>query len=592
MNYELNQSQVDLLRQFGLLPSKTVDDQPKTEPKIEEQTEIIPDEDDVEEMSEEDEKVLREAQEAKEREIEYNMYLQDRYPPESPYHKFKHQFNRAGYLPCKIVHYNEAEPTEEEVLEEMMNNAVTPKGKTDQVEFCKVWHDMYRYEYAGLIYTPHGAITVEMFKHEITKMVFAMGIETVNVDVVVKHICDAYIHMYMGDPEMDVNLIPFRNGDLYLDKDKKGYTFYEGRHASVLYRFDYDFVNVPNTSVEPEFPNFKKWRDDLFDDDDRYTLKQILGYLMQPSNDAQEAFFIVGQAGTGKSVLTNYIIPALLGNASVMIQVTELFSDKFQTSAAQGKLCVFDDDIGEATFSKEETGNFKSFISGNKIKVERKYADPINIRNTAKLVCCGNHLINSDDKTEGFTRRIHPVYIKPRVIEKVDVRLGQKIQSEIQMIALWALEGLLELYSTQDLKPYWSDRTSFRMIDYIDMQKWEELFIEDNFVFGEGEFTYTETIKEALTEWMKENRDISYDFRKNWRAVKKWLTEEGCDKFHFEYKRGVKRGDKYNATGYLNMAVRKAVTEPTLYTDEHGRTILRISKKRMDEIRAERKNRK
>lgn len=524
-----------------------------------------------------------EAAEAQSRQYEYEMSLSgyDQYHPKV---RFKHSFMSAGYLPVTIIKHDYDEPSFDDVVQMMSDEAVTPKGKTNQLEFCRIWHDIYRYEYSGVVITPKGAISLDRFKHEIIMMLAAMGTETINTDAVTKHICDMYIQMYVTDDgEAREDLIPFKNGDLYINHDKRGYTFHENQFTPVLYRFDYDFVNAPNLDIEPEFPNFKKWKDDLFSEEDQYTLKQMLGYLMQPKNDAQEAFFVVGQACTGKSILTSYIIPALLGKASVMAQVTELFSDKFQTSATQGKLCVYDDDIGEANLTKEETGNFKSFVSGSMIKVERKYADPINIKNTAKLVCCGNHMIYSDDKTEGFTRRLHPIYILPRNIENKDSTLGYKVIKEIQMIALWALDGLLEMYGEEEFKPYWSERTMDRMLNYSESQKWEEKFIEETFEFKEGAFLFTEDIRDALENYMKDNRDLPYDFRKNWRAVKKWLTEEGCDKYRFVYKRGVKKGDKYNGTGYSHMAFREHGKTTDLYYDEKGRLMLHIVKRKPEE---------
>lgn len=565
----------DLRSLFGLVQSE-IESEPEVQETQNTSNEIDEKEDDSTTNFYDEEAAL-----ASSRQWEYEQKL-SRYDPNTPQQLFRHSFMHTGYLPVKVVKHEKEDNSFDDVLDMMKMDAIKQNGKTNQLAFCKIWHEVYKYEYSGLMLTPKGAITLDTFKHEIITMLSEMGSETVNLDAITKHICDMYIQMYVTDQEAELDLIPFRNGDLYIDNDKKGYTFHENQLSPVLYRFGYDFKNIPNVNVEPEFPNFKKWKDDLFDEDDQYTLKQMLGYLMQPSNDAQEAFFVIGQAGTGKSVLTEYIIPSLLGSAATAVQVTELFSDKFQTSASQGKLCVYDDDIGEATFSKEETGNFKSFVSGSKIKVERKYADPINIRNTAKLVCCGNHMIYSDDKTEGFTRRLHPIYIMPREIEDVDVWLGKKIKDEVSMIALWALEGLLELYSSKDFKPYRSERTVNRIESYAENQKWEERFIEENFEFKEDSFVYTEDIRDRLEDYMKENRDLPYDFRRNWRAVKKWLNEEGCDKYRFTYKRGVKRGDKYNATGYSHMAVKSQTSKPMMFYDDKGHLKIRVGKRKTD----------
>ena len=529
----------------------------------------------------EDEEIQRDMYEAQ---TNYEAEL-NRYPDTHPKNLFKHSFMHSGYLPCMTVKAKktvQADP--DEVAQELVKNAylITSSGSMalNHVMFCKIWHERFNYVYAGYILTPDGQIEPDTFRSEIVKMLFNMNTETKNLDVLAEHIYKTYISAYKVDAYEETNKIPFRNGDLYLNEDRKGFTFYEGCKSAVPYRFDYDFHNIPNC-FEPKFPHFKKWRDGLFDEEDVYSLKQMLGYLLLPTNEAQEAFFIIGKAGSGKSILTDCVLPTMLGDALFPISIGQFFNDKFQIGTSEGKLCMVDDDIGEARLSYEDSGRFKNFVTARTIKIEHKHCNPVKINNSARIVCAGNHMINSDDKTDGFTRRLHPIYVKPRTIEDVDTRLPGKIASEIEMIVLWALEGLLEVMNADGV-PYSSDRTQQQFRYYSEGQKWEEQFIRDAFAFKEGEVTYSQDIKDALDDWLKDNAEISGEgsLTAKFADVTKWMKDEGADKFGYIYKRGMKRGDTYNARGYINMALKMEVSAPMIYSDEKGVMKLRVTRKK------------
>lgn len=512
----------------------------------------------------------------------------EKYPPDHPKQMFSHDFTRTRYLPVTTISAKRTEEADfDEVVEEIKHHAYFENGrgglKLNQGEFCRIWKHRFNYLYAGFILTPHGMIDAETFKSEILKVLYDMKTEPFNMDVLADHIYKTYIAAYKVDAYNEPNKIPFRNGDLVLNPDKKSFTFYEGCLSPVPYRFDYDFKNILNCE-EPPFPYFKKWKEGLFDEEDQYSLKQMLGYLLIPSNEAQEAFFIIGKGGSGKSILTDCIIPRMLCDAAFPCFIGEFFDDKFQSSVSEGKLCIVDDDLGKSSLTGASSGKFKNFVSAKTIKIEHKHCNPVKINNSARIVCCGNHMIYSDDKTDGFTRRLHTIYTKPRTIEKVDRRFPDKIAKEIEMIVLWALEGLLEMFRN-DGAPYRSERTETGLEYYAESQKWEEQFITDCFCYKERTVSYISDVKDALEEWLKDNAEVCGDgtLASKFKSVTKWLQDEGAEKNGFVYKRGIKRGDKYNARGYINMALREPVTSPTMFYDESGNLKIRLTKRKPED---------
>ena len=556
---------------------------PAKEPEAEEPDPVVREEDTVS-VSEEDD----EMQKMISMQQEYEESL-EKYPMDHPKQMFSHNFMRSTYLPVTVVKGKKTEiPDLDEVAEELVHKVYseTTSGKVRlaQTTFCRIWYERFGYvECNGIILTPQGAITEEWFNKKIISMIAKMGTEHCNIDTTAMHILNTYMNMYYTETYLDKTKIPFRNGDLILNTETKSFTFYEGYLSPVPYRFDYDFKNIPNC-LEPEFPNFKSWRDGLFDEEDQYSLKQMLGYLLIPSNEAQEAFFIVGKGGSGKSILTDCIIPRMLGKASFRMSISTFFNDKFQLGLSEGKLCMIDDDIGEAYLSNADSGRFKNFITSDTIQIEKKYHSATQAVNVARIVCCGNHMINSADKSDGFTRRLHVIYAKPRTIDKVDRRFKNKVSGEISMIVLWALEGLLEMLGNGGV-PYRSERTETGLEYYAESQKWEEQFINDCFCYQAKTVSYISDVKDALDEWSKENSELCGEgtLTQKYKAVTRWLQYEGAEKNGYIYKRGLKRGDKYNARGYVNMALRKPVTSPDVFYDETGNLKIRLKKRKPED---------
>lgn len=520
---------------------------------------------------------------------DYEAELAQNYSPDDPHRLFPHNFLNENYISCTVVKHPKKNISRDKLIERVREECYTYNSRgnpvLNQFMLCDLWHETYGYEYMGgnVILTPDGAITQEDFFSEMIRLLHDVNVETKNMDQVTDRLMRTYKGCFPAEKKINPNRIPFANGDMYINEDKKGFTFHDGEKSAVPYRFPCRFKNIKNC-LEPNFPKFRMWLDDLFEPEDQFTVKQLLGYLLIPSNEAQEAFFVIGKAGTGKSILTDCIIKNLIGDGCFPISLGQFFNDKFQLASSQGKLCMVDDDIGGTKLSKDDSGRFKNFITSDMIKVEAKYCAPTEIPNFARIVCSGNNMINSDDKTDGFTRRLHPIYVKPVDIKSPDTKLKKKIKGEIDMIVLWALEGLLEVIQNGYV-PYRSAKTNGRFSDYAESQKWEERFIRDCYVYKEGSSVYSKDIGDKLAEWLKENADLSNDLTLSGkiRCVLSWLKTEGNDKMGFSYKSSMKRGNNYGARGFINMAEKDDSEKPKVFHGENGKLHIKApARKRND----------
>ena len=367
----------------------------------------------------------------------------------------------------------------------------------------------------GIFYTPQGAVSASSIRKDITDSIQATG-WAAKLDSPTNSLLQTIKDKTAQDNFLpDPCIIPLRNGDLHILREDY-WEFHQGELTQTPYRLPVDY-----SSRDAPMPLFQKWLNDIFDKDDQVTLQQILGYLLMPVTKAQEAFFLVGEGGVGKSVL-GVILESLFGNAYTSISTGELVSRQFQLSQAENRLVLYDDDLGTAALT--ETSTLKKLITADQaIPAERKFADPYNFRSYARIVACANFMLSSlYDDSDGFWRRLHPIQVLPKDKNRKTIRnFGQLIaEKELPQILRWALHGLRDLIAN-NWEVYWSDRS----LNYLGKVRTEgnyiAEFIEDCLQSGEdGDVTSAELL-DVYLRWCKDNgtdpvsgRKFQSDFKK------------------------------------------------------------------------------
>lgn len=394
----------------------------------------------------------------------------------------------------------------------------------------------------GLFYTPDGAISTEAIRQYLQQSLIDFGwVDRLDVPVNssligLKDMC------HVEGLSADAAIIPFANGDLYLDPD--GWYFELGRKRHTPYRLAVDY-----TPKDKSMPNFSKWVSDVFDEQDIPTLQEMLGYALVPTTAVQEGFFIVGDGGVGKSVLGT-ILQEILGKAFYPMKTDELVTARFQLSGCENKLVVYDDDLGSAALT--ETGTLKKLISADQaILAERKYSQPYSFVPYCKVIACANFMLSSlYDDSDGFYRRLHPILVKPKDPRRKTIpRFGQRVAQEKEQIVRWALIGLQRLMQN-NWQVTWSERSQ----NYFGKIKSQGVhyseFIEDVFTEGEDETVTCKEIRDVYDRWCRENGIQNMSQRR----MEKWLVDN-AEKLHLKYSRSVRRGDKY-VRGYTGLSVK------------------------------------
>ncbi|MEQ2363904.1 phage/plasmid primase, P4 family [Coprococcus sp. CLA-AA-H190] len=180
------------------------------------------------------------------------------------------------------------------------------------------------------------------------------------------------------------------------------------------------------------------------DSGDRQMFYTYLGYCMTCDTSMQKFMMIKGEGGTGKSrliALAEYIV----GKPNyVNVSLADL-NERFYPSNLFGKLMNSCADISTAPLNAVDV--LKKCTGDDEIIFERKGMDANrSFRSYAKLLFSANKIpLNLDEKSNAFYRRllILEMNVKPA---KIDLRLDEKLQSEVQFSIFMAVRWLHEMY--------------------------------------------------------------------------------------------------------------------------------------------------
>ncbi|MFC0212443.1 phage/plasmid primase, P4 family [Paenibacillus chartarius] len=220
-------------------------------------------------------------------------------------------------------------------------------------------------------------------------------------------------------------------------------------------------VQVPFAyDPDAECPTFISFLEEVFEGDKEriMLIQEILGYLFLPDIKIQKAFFFVGLGSNGKSILAE-VIRNLVGPENVSNISLSAMSGRFGMQDLPGKLVCMS---AENEFSKKfNTEKFKMLTSGDSVYVEPKYHAGYNTVLSAKVVILLNRLMETEDLSYGFFRRLQIIPFNKTFkelkagqtpeegVSYADKNLIGKLLNEMPGILRFAMEGLTRLINNQ-----------------------------------------------------------------------------------------------------------------------------------------------
>lgn len=366
------------------------------------------------------------------------------------------------------------------------------------------------------LYSKGFTISDDVLKNEIVKMLEYLNIQCGLSTKTNKLLDTIKTIAYRQEIEVIDNMIPFANGDLYIEKDKL--VFVENEYKLSKYRLRVNFNCKPTCGGE----TLDRWLKNLFYEEDREVIQQYLGYCLLPTTKAQKALFLVGDAGMGKSII-GVILNAIWGDSVMnIVDVQSLEHDRYMTAELENKLVVYDDDV--PTDALKSTGIYKKLITCNiPLTANRKYGRMFKFTPFARIVgCCNEMIVSLYDNTEGFYRRLLPIETRRKSADFIpDPDFENKIRSEIDYIILWALKGIVDLQKNK-----YKFNESERSKKFLEMERRQgnpfDEFFEDTFTVTGDEDDYIRTVEiiEAYKRWCRENGEVE----KAERSLTTWIS--------------------------------------------------------------------
>ncbi len=420
------------------------------------------------------------------------------------------------------------------------------KGKwhINYPKFTDIFAAINKYVYChGAFFSPDGLVSCERIRQDISYSISDRG-WTDRLDIPTNSIFNSLKDRHCVDElPVDANVIPLKNGDLHISGDV--WQFRLGEKKQAPYRLAVDYV-----PFDRPMPLFGKWLRDVFEPEDIPVVQEIMGYCLVPVTAAQEAFFLVGDAGVGKSGLGT-VLQGLLGGAYEVAETQELVTARFQVAKLEGKLVVYDDDLGSAALS--ETGLLKKLITADQnIPAERKYGDPYSFRSYCRIVASANFMLSSlYDDSDGFYRRLHPILVKNLDPKRKNIRgfYDMILEQEREQILRWALEGLRRVIGN-GWRISWSERSRAYMGQVKSQGTHFGEFFDDVLEISADGAVSASEIKKLYARWCRENAVTEASERR----LERWFSDNAEKR---GYRRGnhIPRGGK-QVRGFTGISIR------------------------------------
>lgn len=297
-------------------------------------------------------------------------------------------------------------------------------GKFDIISF----YDNF-YNFNGTYYKPMTSLDLEKIIHfEVSKNISKAGrkeiIEFLKVKTQVK----------LEDFDKDWHKIACKNGVLNLVTGE----------LETPNKSDVNTICLPwNYNNDPEYsPRIDEFMKDLTNGDPikMQFLYQVAGYCLLKKNLFAKFFIFKGEGGTGKSTYMN-LLQMMVGDINCSHVSLVDFDKDYYLSTMVSKLVNIDDDVVDGK-ALENTGRFKSIISGDKISVRQIYREVMDFYPYATCMFSCNRLPRIMDNTSGLYRRMILIELNHKISKPDPLFINKITDTDMEYLLFKAVEGI------------------------------------------------------------------------------------------------------------------------------------------------------
>lgn len=298
-------------------------------------------------------------------------------------------------------------------------------GKYDIVSYFSNF-----YKFNGTYYKPMSDVELERIIHlEINKNINKTGRKEIIEFIKIK------TQVNVEDFDKDWHKIACRNGILNLVTGELE-TPNKSDINTIFIPYDYD----PDPPYSPRIDQFMK---EVTNGDavKMMFLYQIAGYCLLKKNLFEKFFICKGEGGTGKSTYTNLLHKMVGGDINCSHIGLADFDKDYYLASTVGKLLNIDDDVVDGK-TLENTGRFKSIISGNVISVRQIYKEVMDFVPYVTCIFSCNKLPRIMDKTSGLYRRMVLIELNHKVLKPDPLFMNKVTENDMQYFLFKAVEGI------------------------------------------------------------------------------------------------------------------------------------------------------
>jgi putative DNA primase/helicase len=229
-------------------------------------------------------------------------------------------------------------------------------------------------------------------------------------------------------------------------------------------------------------------------------LQEFAGYALTTDTHLETAVWLKGERGGGKSTIIEGL-QAMLGERCGTLGIAQIERSRFGLSSIVGKTLVVASDQPGSYISASNILN--NVISGEKVKVEAKFQDPVDIRPCAKIVWSMNNLPRIKEGNNGIFRRVKVIEVPALPKSDRDPAVKELVKAEGPGILNWALEGLRRL---RERGRFELSNDVQRATDRFQLENDKpRMFAEEMLVFAEDHKVKASQLYAAYRQWCIEN---------------------------------------------------------------------------------------
>lgn len=229
---------------------------------------------------------------------------------------------------------------------------------------------------------------------------------------------------------------------IHLPSYLNGGAVYAISHTPRLFvqnKLEFDFE--PNAAAPTRWLQLldEIWPDDP---DSQKLLQEYFGYCLTPDASLQKFLALIGASRGGKGTITN-VLSTLIGKPNCCsIRLAKLASRFGLENAVDKSLILVPDAImPRPERAAEVVELLKAMTGGDAIDVDRKGKPIITAKLPGKVVVTSNNMIGLPDESAALYKRMLVLRFTNSFYGREDIKLEEKLRSELPGVLLWAING-------------------------------------------------------------------------------------------------------------------------------------------------------